>query len=251
VNAYLHCQNGHRNDAVYSLHLRPTDAQQWVVMGWFGARNSTLQTRKGAFKGFPTISAARAEFDARLNSKIGKGYQSVAPAVVWPLGEHWLITAPAALPHQTIAQVAAGSAPPTTTPFAQTARRTKRTYTAPTAPPPQPQPPPQPKPRHATTGTNPVPPWILSCFHELPKQSRAKAVEILTACFSQDEHHFQMAAQRPEPRPVDWMRAAFSRLPVPQRKQLYRQFNKVLHSDYSHDSELTRRWIEAYTRFSS
>jgi hypothetical protein len=265
MDYYLHCQGG-SNDKVYSLHLRPTDGQRWVVMGWYGPRGGTLRTR-GAFKVFTTLSEARIEFDARYKQKLQHAYHdAVASAVVWPTGAHWLIGLQI-VPDAEIEAVVNGATPSSTAPAGFTATappRPRRARPAQTPPPPQPpqpptytpphQPPPvytappSPRPR---TSVPAIPAWILACFSEIPKPLHPQAADILSTAFPHQRPLILAGAKAPEPRPVAWMRAVFALLPTDKRKSLYYQFSKVLHIDYSHDNDLYRRWIDAYKTYSS
>lgn len=90
---YLHCQKltPPISDEVYSLHVRATDKGRFVVMGWYGARNSTLQTR-GAFRIFDTRKEAIDDALTFLGKKVRTGYIDCAQSVVWPNGRAGLIT---------------------------------------------------------------------------------------------------------------------------------------------------------------
>jgi hypothetical protein len=256
---YLHCTQGPKgtSDKVYSIHLRQTDANRFVLMGWHGGRGTNLKTR-GAFKLFTDIGAARSAMDALYNQKRGHGYNLSDEATVWPNGIHWLIDWQI-VPDAEVQRIANNEPAAANPPYAKPTsanRKPRSTYTPPPQPPPHtPQPPPP--PRAAPPPPNPapnapmIPPWILACFHSLPAPQRPQAVDILSKFFPNEAPLIAAGSKRPEATGVDWMRAVFLRTLPDQRSKLFRLMTLVVHEDYSHDHQLNRNWNTTYSRFKS
>ena len=250
MDEYLHNQTG-TSDKVYSLHLRPTDAGRWAVLGWNAGRGHVMQPQ---FKIYDTVDEAKNDFWARFHSKKRKGYEKSTLSVVWPNSIDALVKQQG-FPTVSDAEVVSRSngklSPPNKSATSTAgAKKAKTQSLGPKAPfrvfkaqgPLW----------ESALPRNPnlaIPAWILACFYEVPLLNRDRAVEILGDAFPNEKPLILLGSTVPESRPVDWMRAIFSRLPIDARKRMYRKLSFIVHSDQGGTTDLQLRWIDAYARF--
>jgi hypothetical protein len=248
VDTYLHSTKAGA-DKVYSLHVRQTDHQRWAVIGYYGARNTDLQTR-GASRVYYTRNEAISDLDAfSLKKQREGGYVVVSQVVVFPKGLDPLVSLQIVPDFEVVARLSTKQGGPARAPRAKSRPSATTPPSTPTYTPPQP--PPKRNPTPSSSSNLPaIPAWILACFAEIPAPSRPKAADILALLFPEQSKLIALGAVSPEARTVDWMRAMFLRTPLDSRKQLYRQFQKIVHQDCSGNEELSKRWNETYERCS-
>lgn len=257
MNTYLHYHIG-TSDKVYSLHVRMTDANHFAVMGFYGKRGGTLSTR-GSFYIFNTSQEAFNKCRDIEKEKLNKGYKSTTCQIVWPAGRNAIIQpfVDDLLIMNIINKVAIVNFGVTSTTAKKANKIPKNNKTNSRQAKPTSKPTSQPKPsqpnRSSKTSTTSnqlaIPPWILTCFTEIPVNNRDKAAEILGDIFPLERKLILIAARFPENKLIDWMRAVFSRLPIDQRKNIYRKISKVLHPDAGGTHDGMARWNAAYKRF--
>ena len=253
MDTYLHCHTG-TSDKVYSLHVRVTRANHFAVMGFYGKRGGTLSTR-GSFYIFNTSQEAHSKYKDIEKEKRNKGYTSATCQLVWPRGRNAIIKSFVgdALIMQIINKVAVVNfgPTPTTTKKANPIPKNNKASSRQAKPTPKTSQPNRSSKTSTTSTSNQlaIPPWILTCFNEISDNNRNKAAEILGDIFPLEKKLILVAARFPENKSVDWMRAVFCRLPIDQRKNIYRKISKVLHPDTGGTHDGMARWTETYKRF--